>query len=173
MAKVIGWNPEKYITDIANASMEDIEDASKIIVTQMKAELWGQVTGMTTVIQKDMHGNVKGTRTFPWKEHGRYQTGKNKDKIWTARHSKRAMVDSIRYVKKKDAFSNLFIGVKNYNIWIMAGNFKTWWAVQMEYGHGKWKGGAKPFFRSGINKSKGAVNALIAARNATRMRKVA
>jgi hypothetical protein len=50
-----------------------------------------------------------------------------------------ALVATIRIVRKK--------GDPNRNIWIMAGNYKTWWALQTEYGRGGWKGGKKSFMR--------------------------
>jgi hypothetical protein len=46
------------------------------------------------------------------------------------------------------------------NIWVMAGAYDPWWALQMEYGHGGWKGGAKPFFRPAMRESMGEVVAI-------------
>ncbi len=62
---------------------------------------------------------------------------KEGDPIWMER-TPGALVETIRWVRKRG---------DTRNIWIMAGNFKTWWAVQTEYGRGGWKGGAKPFMR--------------------------
>jgi hypothetical protein len=58
---------------------------------------------------------------------------------WTER-SPGAMRDTIRVVRK---------GGKN-NVRVYAGNRKTWWATQMEYSRGGWKGGPKPFLRPAI-----------------------
>ena len=56
-----------------------------------------------------------------------------------------ALVNTIRVVRKHDSTSR--------NIWVMAGNKKTWWALQTEFGHGGWKGGAKPFLRPAFKKA--------------------
>jgi hypothetical protein len=133
MAHLINWNPEEKIPAIVNASMEILEAACNIIRDDAKQKLKVQLRGN-------------------WREHGPYASGKYAGKIWTARE-KAAMVRTIRVVRRKDATTR--------NIWIMAGNFKDWWAVQMEYGHGAWKGGARPFFRSAIKGSEGKVKALL------------
>jgi hypothetical protein len=61
-----------------------------------------------------------------------------KGEFWTEREIG-ALKNTIRVVTKKDSQSR--------NVWIMAGNKKTWYATQVEYGRGGWKGGAHPFFR--------------------------
>jgi len=165
---MVNWNPQAALQEISDVSMEVLEEACQIIVAEMKSTLYPQIIGMNTRNTKDKHGNVTGTKTYLRKEHGPYKSGKNAGKIWTARDDRFAMIKSIRYVKKKEDFSNLFAGIKHRNIWIMAGNYKTWWATQMEYGHGQWRGGARPFFRVGINKAMPKIAALIAARNALR-----
>jgi hypothetical protein len=50
------------------------------------------------------------------------------------------------------------------DIRVYAGNFKTWWAVQMEYGRGRWKGGAKPFLRPALHGSESKVRSIIEGR---------
>jgi len=71
-----------------------------------------------------------------------YKTGKDAGKIYTARDFD-IMAKTIRVVRKDNKL----------NIRIYAGNYKTWWALQMEYGRGKWKGGARPFVRKAVAKS--------------------
>ena len=71
-------------------------------------------------------------------------------KYWTERKAG-SMIKTIR-VTRKD-------GVRN--IWIMAGNSKTWWAIQMEYGHGEWKGGPRAFLRPALKKSIPKIRAMI------------
>lgn len=65
--------------------------------------------------------------------------------VWMER-TPGAMVDTIRVVRRK--------GDTSRNVWIMAGNYKTWWAKQMEYGRGGWKGGAKSFLRPALRRAK-------------------
>lgn len=60
-----------------------------------------------------------------------------------------ALVATIRVVRKK--------GDPTRNIWIMAGNYKTWWALQTEYGRGGWKGGAKSFIRPAMKNAPAAI----------------
>ncbi len=73
-----------------------------------------------------------------------------KGAFWTER-SPGAMKATIRVVRKEG---------KN-NVLIIAGNKKTWWATQMEYGRGAWKGGARPFMRPAIASTKGLVASII------------
>ena len=74
-------------------------------------------------------------------------------KFWTER-TPGAMRNTIRVVGRP--------GVDNYLV--IAGNKKTWWATQMEYGRGKWKGGAKPFMRQAIHESEPKIRAIIEGR---------
>lgn len=78
-----------------------------------------------------------------------------KGPVWTERKAG-AMVETIRVVKKKGQS-----GLKDRNIWVMAGNFKTWWAAQMEYGRGGWKGGAKSFLRPGMRSAESKAKTIL------------
>jgi hypothetical protein len=75
-----------------------------------------------------------------------------KGQFWTEREIG-AMKATIRVVVKNDSTSR--------NVWIMAGNKKTWWAIQMEYGRGGWKGGRKSFLRPAIAQSTAEVKNII------------
>jgi hypothetical protein len=146
MAYMLNYNISEKLPQIRKAGMAVLEECCEIIVNQMKADLGG-------VIEAN------------WKRHGVYKTGKDAGKIWTARDSYIELLKTIRLVKKNEG-DNIF-GLKNNNIWVMAGNYKTWWAKQAEYGRGDWKGGKRPFFRSGINKSLPQIEALLASRKIT------
>ena len=74
-------------------------------------------------------------------------------KYWTER-TPGAMRNTIRVVEKE--------GVNN--ILVIAGNAKTWWATQMEYGRGAWKGGAKPFMRQAIHESYSKIRSIVEGR---------
>ncbi len=74
-----------------------------------------------------------------------------KGEIWTER-SPGALIDTIRVARKKDDATR--------NIWIIAGNFKTWWALQTEFGRGGWKGGAKPFLRPAMKNAPSSCQAV-------------
>ena len=67
-----------------------------------------------------------------------------------------AMRNTLRVVEKTGA-----TGISNRNVRVYAGNSKTWWAVQMEYGRGGWKGGAKPFLRPALRATKSAVQSIL------------
>jgi len=78
--------------------------------------------------------------------------GKQGQPVWEERDPG-ALVETIRVVRKKDSTSR--------NIWIMAGNYKTWWALQTEYGRGGWKGGAKPFLRPAMANAPSAIKGIL------------
>jgi len=71
-------------------------------------------------------------------------------KYWTER-TPGAMKATIRVTRKEG---------KN-NVLVIAGNKKTWWATQMEYGRGDWKGGKRPFMRPAIAETKQQVASII------------
>lgn len=48
----------------------------------------------------------------------------------------------------------------------MAGNFKTWWALQTKFGRGDWKGGAHPFMRPAIAACKSQIKVILESGNA-------
>ena len=98
------------------------------------------------VIRDDAKRILEGKLKGKWKEHGPYKKGAS----WTARE-KGAMVKTIRVVRSRNP------QVKN--VWVMAGNYNVWWALQMEYGRGGWKGGRKSFMRPAM---KGAESRVIA-----------
>jgi len=79
-------------------------------------------------------------------------TRHNQKEIWMERDPG-ALVETIRWARKW--------GSDTRDIWIIAGNFKTWWAVQTEYGRGGWKGGAKPFMRPAMAKAPAAIKSAL------------
>lgn len=84
-----------------------------------------------------------------------YKKGPFRGQVYTARDMD-IMAKTIRVVEKKGV--GLHAG---NNVRVYAGNFKTWWAMQMEYGRGAWKGGASPFMRPAINGSKAQIQAVL------------
>lgn len=88
-----------------------------------------------------------------------YKSGPYAGQVYTARDAD-IMAKTIRVVEKKGL--GLHAGP---NVRVYAGNFKTWWAVQMEYGHGAWKGGAQPFMRPAISGSKSQVKVILESGN--------
>ncbi len=111
----------KYDVKIEKVCMDRLENAAKAIRDDAKSNLSGKLKG-------------------DWPEHGPYKSGAYAGKAWTARYHG-AMANTIRYVRRDD----------KKNIWIMAGNNETWWAVQLEYGRGGWKGGRRSFMRPAID----------------------
>ena len=79
-----------------------------------------------------------------------YKTGKDAGKLYTARDFD-IMAKTIRVVEKK--------GESNIRLYV--GNYKTWWALQMEYGRGNWKGGPRPFLRKAVRQSRGNIHAIL------------
>jgi hypothetical protein len=154
MAKMINWKTQPFIDACVGVSMDRLEEAANIIRDDMKQILTSQVE-------------------HKWKEHGpytrRHQKKRKRDKsgkftssdqgplvnltggfgpLWTARRYG-ALAKTIRVVRKKDSVSR--------NIWIMAGNWAVWWALQTEYGRGDWAGGRKSFIRPAMAKAPAAI----------------
>ena len=120
----IEWDISKKLPELINAGMGRLEKAGRIIQTEAKAILHSKIN--------PQHKSPSGPVNRP--PHG--------GKYWTERKVG-SMVKTIRVVRKD--------GVRN--IWIIAGNKKQWWAIQMEYGHGGWKGGPRAFLRPALKKS--------------------
>jgi hypothetical protein len=133
MARMINWNTDAFHAQCARISMNRLEAIAEIIRDDAKK-----------ILKSKLVGN--------WTEHGPYKTGKSVGAIWTER-TKAAMVDTIRVVRKKDEASR--------NIRIYMGNFKTWWAVQMEFGHGSWRGGARAALRPAMRNSLNAAKSVL------------
>jgi hypothetical protein len=90
-----------------------------------------------------------------------YKKGPYAGRVWTARDMD-IMAKTIRVVEKnKGQF-----GLDNCNVRVYAGNFKTWWATQMEFGRGDWKGGASPFMRPAIAATKSQIKVVLESGNA-------
>jgi hypothetical protein len=85
----------------------------------------------------------------------RAQRGKSAGAIWTEREIG-ALRRTIRVVEKEGE-----TGLAGRDVRVYAGNFKTWYAMQVEYGRGGWKGGAHPFLRPGMSAAKGRVQSII------------
>ena len=130
---MVRWNTKPFEKLFINASMDRLEKAADAIRDEAKAILRGKLKG-------------------GWQAHGVYKTGKSKGQVWTERDPG-ALVDTIRTVRKR--------GDPDRNIWIMAGNFKVWWALQTEYGRGGWRGGAKPFMRPAMRKANKQIKAIL------------
>lgn len=127
MAKMLNWNTAEFEAHCIGVTLDRLEVAAQIIADDMKNILTGQVKGN-------------------WREHGPY--GGGSAPLWTARRHG-ALAKTIRVVRRKNDASR--------NIWIMAGNWAVWWALQTEYGRGGWKGGRKSFMRPAMKKAGAAI----------------
>jgi len=132
MAKIINWNTAAFEKECIGVTMDLLMVASRLIVADAKSILSSK-------------GNKGINRPV-------YRKGGSAGQYWTERRAG-AMVETIRAVRKK--------GDTSRNIWIMAGNKKTWWALQLEYGRGDWKGGAKPFLRPAMAKAPGHIKSIL------------
>jgi hypothetical protein len=96
-------------------------------------------------------------KVYVGKLHGPYTAGKYAGKVWTARDTDN-LLRTIRVVESKtrtsEFNSNTGAVIKFRNVWVMAGNYKTWYAQQVEFGRGGWKGGAHPFLRKALYSSR-------------------
>lgn len=135
----------KYDTEFYAAALDRVESAADVIRNKARVKL---------------KNSIVAAGGEYWREHGPYKTGKNAGAIWTERkHGE--MVKTIRTVRSVNPLIK--------NILVMAGQYKTWWALQLEYGHGKWKGGAKPFFRPALKESMSDVVAICESGGGPRM----
>lgn len=134
MARMLNWNTAAFEAECIHMTMDRLEVCANVIRDDAKRILGGKLKG-------------------GWKEHGpyqrRYKSSKHKGGLvdyfgggggssWTERRHG-AMIGTIRVARSKDPTVR--------NIWVMAGNFNVWWAQQLEFGHGAWRGKAKPFLR--------------------------
>lgn len=90
-----------------------------------------------------------------------YKSGPYAGRKWTARDMD-IMAKTIRVVEKNEGQ----LGLDDCNIRVYAGNYKTWWATQMEFGRGEWKGGAHPFMRKSIASTKSKIKVILESGNA-------
>jgi HK97 gp10 family phage protein len=141
--RVASWNPEEFAPEILSNCMERIEKAAIVVRDAARAKMTGF--------------------KYTWKEHGPYKTGAYRGQIWTARDYD-ALKATIRVTKKKETGIGAGVGfkaAKDMNVWILAGQFKTWYAIQVEFGRGEWKGKPHPFLRPAFNESMGKIKSII------------
>lgn len=129
MAKMINWNTAEFEAQCGKVGMDRLEAAGWVIVADAKRILASKIKGPPVT-------RHPGRKMMKIK--GRGMVPSTDPPIWMERDPG-ALISTIRVVRKKDSASR--------NIWIMAGNFKTWWALQAEFGRGGWKGRAKSFLR--------------------------
>lgn len=134
--RVSNWHPEAYDGEIVGASMERLRKAAIVVRDAARAK----------------------AKVYVGKLHGPYRTGKYAGKVWTARDTDN-LLKTIRVVEKNDG--NGFAMEAYKNVWVMAGNYKTWYAQQVEYGRGGWKGGAHPFLRPALNQNKDRIRSIL------------
>ena len=141
----IDFDLQKYDGEFKKAGMERLEKAAN-------------------VLRDDARSRVK---VYAGKLHGPYKRGKYAGQIWTARDTDN-MQKTIRVVRKKGFENVVSMDIGSGTLWtegtdvrVYAGNYKTWYATQMEYGRGAWKGGARPFMRPAMAEFEGKVRSII------------
>ena len=132
MAK-IQWDISKVLPELILVGMGRLGKAGRIIQVEAKAILHSKIN--------PQHKSISGPINRP---------AQSATKYWTERKVG-SMVKTIRVVRKDDV----------RNIWIIAGNSKTWWATQMEFGRGDWKGKARSFLRPALKKSIPKIKSMI------------
>jgi len=135
---------EKHVPWLVEAGMDRLEKAGDVIRDQARANLRN-------------HSKIH----YKWREHGPYKTGKSAGEDWTARHyyDMEKTVRTVRQYDEKIGLSRVF--GRNRNIRIYAGKKEIWYAKQMEYGRGGWKGGRRSFFRPALNRTRNQVRGII------------
>jgi len=135
MTVEIKFDIDAFLEDCKDVSMEGLEACAEIIRDEAKRILEKKLSESSSV----------------WDEHGVYQSGPNEGVYWTER-TWQAMVDTIRVTPSREGQPD--------GVWVMAGNSKTWWAIQLEFGKGKWRGGNRSFLRPALRKSLPAMKAV-------------
>lgn len=163
MARMINWDTSAFEAECIGVTMDRLEEAAHIIADDMKTILAGKVTGGWRPHGPYLRHYVKKRKRD---KSGKFTTSDQGAQVefsggfgplWTARQIG-AMISTIRVVRKKDSSAR--------NIWIMAGNWAIWWAVQMEYGKGGWQGGRRSFIRPAMAKAPAAIQTCLESGNA-------
>lgn len=132
MARRVEWKTEEFVALCKKGGMVRLAQAAEAVAVEAKRILHGKVRpgGITRVPGRQRM--VSGGKLVP----------ASAAPVWMER-TPGAMAETIRVTIPYEARKKL-------NVWIMAGNYKTWWALQMEYGRGGWKGGRKSFLRPAL-----------------------
>ena len=139
MSAAIDFNLQKYDGEFKAAGMARIEKAAKAI--QGIAKGFCEAGSITRPVRK----------RYVYQHHLEPSSGP----LWTAREIG-GMMRSIRVSRSHDA------SVPNVRVY--AGNFAAWYAIQMEFGRGRWKGGARPFLRPALHTGESVVRSIIEGR---------
>lgn len=142
MARMIGWNTAAFQQACVGVTMARLEAGAELIAEDMRTTLKGQIKGQPVT----RHPGRKMMRV-----NGRLIPSISSP-VWMERDPG-ALVATIRVVRKHNS--------KTRNVWIMAGNYKTWWALQTEYGRGGWKGGRKSFMRPAMKRAPQRIRTVI------------
>jgi len=143
MAK-IDFDLQKYDGEFKKAGMQRLTECAEVIRDKARDLV---VIGTVT--------RVPGRRRFVNAE-GHLVPSTNPP-IWMER-TPGAMKKTIRVVRREEVVD---FSPKDDNVRVYAGNYKTWYAVQMEYGHGQWRGGPRPFMRKAIAAAQSAIRSII------------
>jgi hypothetical protein len=153
MAK-IDIDLQKYDGEFKKAGMERVERAAAAIRDEARALITiGKIT------------RVPGRRKY--RNKAGHLVESPTPPIWMER-TPGGMKKTIRVVKKKQFDNVMQMDVGSGTFWIegkdvrvYAGNYKTWYATQMEYGRGKWRGGPRSFMRPALKRAEALVRMII------------
>jgi hypothetical protein len=150
----ITWDISEAVPQINKAAMSRIKEAAELVRDNAKQILRGLVKEVYREHGPYKSRYTKGKSKF---ENATGVTGRKQyiggeGSPWTARHYQE-MAKTIRVTVSKDSSSR--------SVWIMAGNYLAWWATQMEYGKGGWRGRRKSFLRPAIRQSLAGIRQII------------
>ena len=143
----IDWDLQKYDGEFKKAGMARIKRAAEVIRDMAKTNC--------------IAGTINRPARKHWVNNGHLEDAspESSANIWTAREAG-AMRETIRVVETREDRGRGFDQERD-NVRVYAGNFKTWYAVQMEYGRGGWKGGARPFMRKALTAAPSRIRPII------------
>ena len=163
MAKILNWNAAAFEAECINVGMDILEETANLLADEMEATLLSKTTGNWREHGPYLRHYVKKRKRD---KSGRFTTsdqGKQVDyshgfgPLWTARRHD-ALAKTIRVTRKHDLATR--------NVWIIAGNWAVWWALQTEFGKGGWQGGRKSFIRPAMAKAPQVLNVVLESGNA-------
>ena len=138
------WNPEEFVALCKQGGMARLVEAAMLVRDEAKRILWSKQGNKAITRVPGRYYQIVGGKRVP----------STNPPVWMER-TPGAMVRTIRVVLPYGAR-----GTVN-NVWIMAGNRKTWWAIQAEYGRGGWKGGSKAFLRPALKRAEAKMKTII------------
>jgi len=149
VATLVNWNTDAFVAMCKRGGMARLVEAAETVRDEAKRILRSKMNTGGITRQPGRYYMIVNGKRVP----------SPNPPIWMERRPG-SMIETIRVVTQpKWPWPEGTQG--KLNVWVMAGNYKTWWALQMEYGRGAWKGGQKSFIRPALRKTTNAMRIVL------------